>query len=68
MKEKTYITRAEKELKKLDEKIFRLDDFINSTLVDELPPIQQDLLLSQLTAMATYSNILGTRLSLIKGE
>ena len=68
MKEKTFDTRAEKELEKLNKKIHRLDDFINSTLIDELPQIQQDLLMSQVTAMATYSNILGTRLSLIKGE
>ncbi len=62
-----HIDRMKTELEELTVKMNALQDFIGDEdgIVNTLPAIEQRLLISQVTAMATYANILGTRLSLI---
>ncbi len=61
---KTWKDRLEKEYKKLNNKIDKLDDYVNDELsdFDELPEPDKDLLVTQLTAMITYYNILKMRM------
>ncbi len=63
---KTYYEKIEKEQNKLNAKMFKLNDFIESNLFEDLPLTDQNLLITQATAMGTYSNILGSRMDIMK--
>jgi len=56
--------RVEIELKELDEKLTKLDSFVGTEMFKKLSEQQKRLLQIQACAMATYSNILVTRLEL----
>jgi len=54
------------ELKELDDKINKLNSFLNTDKFYELPIEQQELLSMQILVMMNYSVILTTRLRLLK--
>ena len=60
---KTPKQRAQKELAKLDAKIVKLNEYIENDVFNEIDDLQKDLLMAQIAAMATYSNILNARLN-----
>ena len=57
-----------KELELLDTKVVKLSKFIDTKNYRDLSMVSQLLLSSQLTAMATYINILVVRIALLKSE
>ncbi len=61
---KTHLQRIKKENKKLNKKLLRLHHFIESDEFTTLFELNQNLLITQLTIMAAYSNILGTQIDL----
>ena len=63
-KQKTWQDRLEKEYKKLDKKMDKLDHFIGSgdDGFNKLDEFDQDLLLSQYAAMASYISVLEMRM------
>lgn len=56
-------TRLDDEKGQLDEKIEKLESFIESDKLQVVAPIQQSLLKAQLLSMKTYSQILAERIS-----
>lgn len=56
-----YLQKIEKEICDLSEKIFKLQEFIDSNKFYELNETQQDLLKIQIIAMKNYFYILDTR-------
>ena len=60
--EKDWINRVTKEVTKLDKKLNKLVDFINSDKFEVIDETMQSYLEIQATAMATYSNVLHARL------
>lgn len=55
--------RLEKECDELTEKVEKLQIFLTSEKVNEINPIQHDLLIIQLAAMTSYMACLGMRLN-----
>lgn len=55
-----------RERKKLNKKLARLVNFLESKQLSGVSGSHQDLLEIQATAMATYSNVLGARIQIIK--
>jgi hypothetical protein len=68
MEERDYVSRVEKEKKKLDKKISKLSVFILSEKFVKLERKIQDLLGNQLRSMNNYSLNLRDRLVLMKKE
>lgn len=62
MANKEFIKRLENEEDELNDKIIKLDSFMNSSGFTNIPYIQQTLLIIQLDAMRTYSSVLNARL------
>lgn len=60
----SHIERMHVEREELDEKLQKLTAFTGSNTFKSLSKLEQDLLLAQATAMATYSNILTMRINL----
>lgn len=59
-----FLDRMEQEGKELDIRIEKGNNFLLNTIVDEnFTQLEHDLLQAQLTAMATYSNILLMRVN-----
>ncbi len=56
-------TRLVSEQVELDEKLKKLNDFNQSEKVNEIDPVQKDLLLIQAGAMYTYNECLKSRLA-----
>ena len=56
-------TRLVEEQALLEEKLNKLNDFNQSEKVNEIDPVQKDLLLVQAGAMYTYNECLKTRLA-----
>ena len=56
-------TRLVSEQVELDEKLKKLNDFNQSEKVNEIDPVQKDLLLIQAGAMFTYNECLKARLA-----
>ena len=56
-------TRLVEEQAQLEEKLNKLNDFIQSEKVKEIDPVQKDLLLVQAGAMYTYNECLKARIS-----
>jgi hypothetical protein len=56
-------TRLASEQVELDEKLKKLNDFNQSEKVNEIDPVQKDLLLIQAGAMYTYNECLKARLA-----
>ncbi len=59
----TYIERLKIEHDELEEKIYKLNDFVDSEAFDELSERNQQLLVLQSQSMAQYRYILSIRLS-----
>lgn len=59
-----HVERMITEQAELEEKLEKLSEFTNGDFFKTIPDIEQSLLLSQATAMATYSNILNLRIKL----
>lgn len=57
-----FISRLSDEKSQLDEKISKLEAFINSAAFNGIDDVQRGLLKIQLNAMATYSQVLDERL------
>ncbi len=60
-----FLDRLYLEHNKLKYKTEKLDEFLKSEKVENVDPIQKDLLNIQLSAMITYLNVLTVRISLI---
>ena len=56
-------TRLVEEQALLEEKLNKLNDFNQSEMVNEIDPVQKDLLLVQAGAMYTYNECLKARLA-----
>ena len=56
-------TRLIEEQAQLEEKLIKLNDFNQSEKVNEIDPVQKDLLLVQAGAMYTYNECLKARLA-----
>lgn len=55
--------RVKRELEELAEKIFNLYRFTESSMYEEIPKVQQDLLQEQLVHMERYASVLKLRLN-----
>lgn len=63
--EAAYVTRIKAEFAELDLKIDKLDRFIGyEPTYQELPPVEQTLLVAQRDAMRAYASILQGRINL----
>ena len=62
MANKDFIKRLEDEEDELNDKLIKLDSFMNSSGFTNIPYIQQTLLIIQLDAMRTYLTVLNARL------
>ena len=60
---KPHQERVVQERKDLDEKITKLDEFIDGEIFKTLPKDEQDRLVAQSAAMTNYSDILHARIS-----
>jgi hypothetical protein len=60
---KPHQERVVQENKDLEEKIAKLDEFIDGEIFKTLPKDEQDRLVAQSAAMTNYSDILYTRIS-----
>ena len=56
-------SRLVEEQAQLEEKLNKINDFIQSQNADEIDPVQKDLLLIQAGAMYTYNECLKARLA-----
>jgi hypothetical protein len=64
----TFLERLETEKQELDEKLGKLEDFIDSVNFTKIDEDQRELLKIQRCAMATYSQVLFVRLAHIKAK
>lgn len=66
MENKDFIERMEVELKELEEKLEKLDKFMESEKFQTLSDLNQTLLFDQAESMADYAKILKRRIKLNK--
>ncbi len=64
---KDFRDRLKKEFKELNKKLEKLNDFIETQDFEKLSDEMRNLLMIQVTAMATYSNILSARIKYLEG-
>ena len=64
---KDFRDRLKKEFKELNKKLEKLNDFIETQDFEKLSDEMRNLLMIQITAMATYSNVLSARIEYLKG-
>ena len=58
--------KLKRERKRINKRLARLVGFLESEQLNAVSSSHQDLLEIQATAMATYSNVLGARIQIIK--
>lgn len=63
-----FLERLKNESKELEEKIEKLEVFLNTNKFDTIDPIQQSLLLIQNSAMMTYAEVLVQRIQYLEKE
>jgi len=64
---KDFRDRLKKEFKELNKKLEKLNDFIETQDFEKLSDEMRNLLMIQITAMATYSNVLSARIKYLEG-
>ncbi len=64
---KDFRDRLKKEFKELNKKLEKLSDFIETQDFEKLSDEMKNLLMIQVTAMATYSNVLSARIKYLEG-
>jgi len=63
-----FLARMEVELHQLDEKVEKLQEFVQGEVFETLPAIEKQLLYIQVSTMSTYGATLSTRIDLAKNK
>jgi len=66
--ELSFIDRMDIELHQLDERITKLQEFIQEEVFKTLPAIEQQLLYIQVSTMSTYGATLSTRIDIARNK
>ena len=66
--ELSFIDRMEIEIRQLDDKIDKLQEFTRGDVFKTITPLEQQLMFIQVSTMSTYGATLATRISLAKGK